>query len=140
MLFSYRVNDRRIPFRTRSNHLPEQDGGVGASIVYGRACMADEIELKLELTADGADAIAASGLLPGDPDIAAQRSIYFDTPDQDLAKTGLSLRIRRSGKKRIQTVQADGASAAGQFVRSEWECAVTEGTPNLEGQIGRAPV
>lgn len=94
--------------------------------------MADEIELKLELTADGADAIAASGLLPGDPDIAAQRSIYFDTPAQDLAKAGLSLRIRRSGKKRIQTVKADGASASGLFVRSEWECAVKDDTPILD--------
>src|SRR3546814_18282737 len=126
MLFSYRVNDRRIPFRTRSNHLPEQDGGVGASIVYGRACMADEIELKLELTADGADAIAASGLLPGDPDIAAQRSIYFATPDQDLAKTRLSLRLRRSGKTRTQTVKAAGGSAAGRFVRSHVTWAGTE--------------
>lgn len=94
--------------------------------------MADEIELKLELTADGADAMESSGFLPDHSKIAAQRSIYFDTADQRLAKAGLSLRIRRSGRTRVQTVKADGASAAGLFVRSEWERAVKDDIPILD--------
>lgn len=94
--------------------------------------MAEEIELKLELTPDAADAIAASGLLAGDPQTAQQRSIYFDTPDRILSKAGLSLRIRRSGRKRVQTVKADGASAAGLFARSEWERPVKDDTPILD--------
>ncbi len=94
--------------------------------------MADEIELKLELTRDAADRFEASNLLPGDPAKARQASIYFDTPDRDLQAAGLSLRIRRSGKKRIQTVKADGASAAGLFARSEWEQPVADDTPLLD--------
>lgn len=94
--------------------------------------MADEIELKLELTGDAAARIEASGLLPGDPRKVRQRSIYFDTPDRDLARAGFSLRIRRSGRKRIQTVKASGAGAAGLFVRSEWERAVTDDNPVLD--------
>ncbi|RIA46389.1 inorganic triphosphatase YgiF [Hephaestia caeni] len=94
--------------------------------------MADELELKLDLTSEAAAAFEASALLPGDPDIAAQHSIYFDTPDQALSKAGLSLRIRRSGRKRIQTVKADGASAAGLFARSEWERPVSNDTPVLD--------
>lgn len=94
--------------------------------------MADEIELKLDLTPEAADALEAAALLPGDPDIAEQRSIYFDTPDHILMKAGFSLRIRRSGRKRIQTVKANGASAAGLFVRSEWERPVRHDTPVLD--------
>lgn len=97
-----------------------------------KAFMAHEIELKLELTREAADAIEASALLAGDPQTAQQRSVYFDTPDRTLAKAGLSLRIRRSGKKRVQTVKADGASAAGLFARSEWERPVKTDTPILD--------
>ncbi|EXS69507.1 CYTH and CHAD domain-containing protein [Sphingobium sp. Ant17] len=94
--------------------------------------MADEIELKLELTPDAADAFEASALLPANPEKIEQGSVYFDTPDHALAKKGFSLRIRRSGRKRTQTVKADGASAAGLFVRSEWERAVKDDKPILD--------
>ncbi len=94
--------------------------------------MAHEIELKIELTHEAADAIQASGLLVGHPEAAQQRSIYFDTLERTLSKAGLSLRIRRSGRKRIQTIKADGASAAGLFTRSEWECPVKSDTPILD--------
>lgn len=94
--------------------------------------MADEIELKLELTREAADRVEASGLLPGEPQKTQQRSLYFDTPDRDLAKAGLSLRIRRSGRKRIQTVKAGGVSGAGLFARSEWERPVKDDRPILD--------
>lgn len=94
--------------------------------------MADEIELKLELADAAADRFKASDLSPGDPAVAQQVSIYFDTPDHHLRSAGLSLRIRRSGAGRIQTVKADGASAAGLFARSEWEQPVADDTPLLD--------
>ncbi|TPG42647.1 inorganic triphosphatase [Sphingomonas koreensis] len=94
--------------------------------------MAQEIELKLELTREAADAIEASGLLVGNPETVQQRSIYFDTPNQSLSKAGLSLRIRRSGAKRIQTVKASSGSAAGLFARSEWERPVKDDTPIVD--------
>lgn len=94
--------------------------------------MANEIELKLELTREAADIIEASGVLPSDHQTAQQRSIYFDTPDRTLSKAGFSLRIRRSGRKRTQTIKADGASAAGLFARSEWERPARNDTPALD--------
>lgn len=94
--------------------------------------MADEIELKLDVTPDAAAAFEDSELLPGDPEKVEQRSIYFDTPDHALLKKGLSLRIRRSGRKRIQAVKANGGVAAGLFVRSEWERAVKGDRPILD--------
>jgi inorganic triphosphatase YgiF len=94
--------------------------------------MADEVELKLALTSDAADLIATSGVLPSRSTTAKQRSIYFDTPTQRLREAGLTLRIRLSKRKRIQTVKANGASAAGLFARSEWERPVSNDVPILD--------
>jgi triphosphatase len=55
---------------------------------------------------------------------------YFDTPNQDLARRGVSLRIRRSGKKRIQTVKASGYRAVAS-ARGEWEWPTEEERPDL---------
>lgn len=94
--------------------------------------MADEIELKLELSPAAADRIAAAGLLAGEARAVRQLSIYFDTGERHVEKAGFSLRIRWSAGKRIQTIKADGASAAGLFVRSEWERPVEDDTPILD--------
>jgi len=94
--------------------------------------MADEVELKLEIAREDAAKFEASGLLADSPKKVRQISTYFDTPEQDVANAGFSLRIRRSGKKRVQTIKADGASAAGLFMRSEWERAAEDDTPVLD--------
>jgi triphosphatase len=94
--------------------------------------MADEVELKLALTPRAADLVAASGVFPGDATTAKQRSIYFDTPTRRLHEAGLTLRIRLSKRKRIQTVKADGSSSAGLFARSEWERPVSNDVPILD--------
>lgn len=97
-----------------------------------RSGLAQEIELKLELAADAVDALLRSDLLPGDPKIAELRSTYFDTPGEDLRAAGFSLRIRRSGNKRVQTVKAAGTSTAGLFARPEWEKPVESDSPVLD--------
>jgi inorganic triphosphatase YgiF len=94
--------------------------------------MADEIELKLELSPADADRIVASKLFGESAKVAQQVSTYFDTGENALAKAGFSLRIRRSGKTRIQTIKADGASGAGLFARTEWERPVNDDTPVLD--------
>ncbi|MGE4431011.1 MAG: CHAD domain-containing protein [Sphingobium sp.] len=93
--------------------------------------MVDEIELKLELSPEGIDALEASGLLPGEAATAQQRSIYFDTADHDLADAGFSLRIRKTDRKRIQTVKA-ASTSAGLYVRPEWERPVKDDAPILD--------
>ena len=94
--------------------------------------MADEIELKLELTQEAVDALDAVAFWPDGGVVADQRSTYFDTPDHALSHAGLSLRIRRSGRKRVQTVKAERASAGGLFVRSEWERGVEDDIPVID--------
>lgn len=103
----------------------------GAVLEEGLA-VPEELELKLELSRGGADALAASDLLGRARARAEQRSIYFDTPDQALFQSGLSLRIRRSGRQRIQTVKSGDAKAAGLFTRPEWEQPVSDDTPVLD--------
>jgi len=94
--------------------------------------VADEVELKLELTLPAAEALQRSGVLTGAPRVTRHRSIYFDTPDHQLAAAGLSLRIRADGDGRIQTVKAGGAPAAGLFARPEWEMPVEDDRPLLD--------
>ncbi|TCU58708.1 inorganic triphosphatase YgiF [Novosphingobium sp. PhB57] len=91
----------------------------------------EEAELKLELAPDSADQLEASGLFAGEPALIPQHAIYFDTPDHDLSKAGLSLRVRRDGSKRVQTVKADGPSA-GMFIRPEWERPVPDDEPIID--------
>ncbi|WP_244540560.1 CHAD domain-containing protein [Hyphomicrobium sp. CS1BSMeth3] len=87
------------------------------------------MELKLELQPEAADRLEAAAPFAGKPDIIRQHAIYFDTPDHALANVGLSLRVRRNGDKRVQTIKAYGAAAAGIFVRSEWEREVEDNNP-----------
>lgn len=91
--------------------------------------MADETELKLELVPAAAAMLLASDLLPAARSSGRLQAIYFDTVDHRLAKAGLSLRIRRSGRRRVQTVKADGGMAAGLFARREWERTVADDVP-----------
>ncbi len=58
------------------------------------------------------------------------RAIYFDTPDLQLARAGVELRVRRQGRQNIQAVKARGAYAAGLVQRDELEVPVPEALPH----------
>jgi len=94
--------------------------------------LAQEVELKLELTPHAFEAIIDSGMLPGETITTRLRSLYFDTPKEDLRAAGFTLRIRESGERRIQTVKAAGTGAAGLFARQEWEKPVESDSPVLD--------
>ncbi|RWL78766.1 MAG: inorganic triphosphatase [Mesorhizobium sp.] len=91
-----------------------------------------ETELKLELSRSGAGSLLKKNPFASSPAILQQRSIYFDTPDWDLSKRGLSLRIRQSGNERIQTVKVGNGAAAGPFKREEFEQPVAGEVPTLD--------
>lgn len=89
-----------------------------------------EIELKLECRLSDLPVLAAHPLLGGTKRRPVRLvSTYFDTPDSDLRKAGLSLRVRRSGKSYLQTVKA-GEGQAGLFDRSEWERRIMQPEPD----------
>lgn len=94
--------------------------------------LAREIELKLELTAEAAEVLIKSNLLPAKTSVLRQCTIYFDTPAQDLSEAGFEIRIREAAGRRIQTVKATGSQTAGLFARPEWERPVENDSPVLD--------
>ena len=58
-----------------------------------------------------------------------QVSVYFDTKRLKLKHSGLTLRVRRTGNRYIQTIKSDDGSP---FERGEWETAVGDGRPDLK--------
>ena len=96
--------------------------------------MNQEIELKLELPREAVEAFEQSSLTPDPGERAELSAIYFDTPDRLLRRQGYSLRIRRSGAKRVQTVKADSAEGGG---KSERGCALDR--PGDRLRIAAAP-
>jgi triphosphatase len=87
--------------------------------------VSDEVELKFDVEPASVEALRATPILAA---VAAHRqaseSLYFDTKDGALRKAGVSLRVRRSGGRNVQTAKRKRGSAAGLFVREEWEAEV----------------
>lgn len=91
-----------------------------------------EVELKLALTPASATRlkdIAFIRALKKPPRCATEVSVYFDTEKHKLHKKGVMLRVRRSGKKHVQTVKLSGNSGA--LERDEWETEIASAEPDL---------
>ena len=91
-----------------------------------------EVELKFHLPP------GSRAVLEGYPALATAAvehrhlaSTYFDTPDRALDRCGLTLRVRRDGESRTQTVKSrsDGHGVA--VSRGEWEWPIDQDAPEL---------
>jgi inorganic triphosphatase YgiF len=86
-----------------------------------------ETELKLAVTPEAAARLARHPLLRalrrGPSRKTRLASTYFDTEGLDLATAGVALRLRRDGRKWIQTVKgpAEKGAAGGMTARTEFE-------------------
>lgn len=94
-----------------------------------------EVELKLLLSAPSLAALKRHPALQ-QPSASAPRTrlehtVYFDTPDLSLARQGLSLRVRRHGKDRVQTLKSAGDGQTVAAVRGEWQWPVDQDAPIL---------
>jgi inorganic triphosphatase YgiF len=74
----------------------------------------------------------ASGRRP-----ASLVSVYFDTKKLKLRRKALSLRIRRAGRRVVQTVKQETGSTT--FARNEWEHDINSRQPDLE-VVGNTPL
>jgi triphosphatase len=85
-----------------------------------------ETELKLSLPASAVDALKADPLL-AKARKARKRldNIYFDTPDRALARASIGLRLRKDGRRWLQTVKNGGRAQGGLHQREEIEFAVS---------------
>ena len=87
--------------------------------------MSDEVELKFDVEPASAGPLRATPLLAAAVAHGHEsESLYFDTPGGALRKAGISLRVRRSAGRNVQTVKRKRGNAAGLFVREEWEAEV----------------
>ncbi len=101
--------------------------------------MSDPVEIELKLELDPADAARIGRVAPlkGSGFTEARLvSTYFDTADGDLRAAGYTLRVRRQGERRIQTVKAEGPGGAGLFVRPEWEREIAGEAPVVDAASG----
>ena len=87
-----------------------------------------EIELKLSIAPAHMGKLARCA-----PLIAATRSrpvtrrvynVYYDTPEGDLARQGMALRLRRLGGRWVQTLKAGGGAQTGLHRNDEYEIAL----------------
>ncbi len=81
-----------------------------------------EVELKFDLPRAALRAFRAhpalAGVVPAERQLLA---LYFDTPREELARRGMSLRLRRSGASWVQCLKAGRSGAGGLHARDEWE-------------------
>lgn len=90
--------------------------------------MAVETELKLRITPESMGRLKRHPLLKtlaATP--AATRklhNVYYDTPGLELQKHAMALRLRRAGRKWLQTLKGGGGVEAGLHSRNEWETPV----------------
>lgn len=91
-----------------------------------------ETELKLLVPRDAMRRMSTHPLLKGRARPVTQKlySIYFDTPGLDLWRQGVALRLRRDGRRWIQTVKGGGTAQAGLHQRVEIEAQVAGPFPD----------
>jgi triphosphatase len=117
---------------------PTQPAARGTGAEPGAAGRNAEIELKLLAEPDALARLHEAPVVTRHARnggvVRRLDAVYYDTPDRTLYRNGLSLRVRRSGSRYIQTLKRvlpDG----GNFARQEWECPVETVAPDL----GRLP-
>src|SRR5262245_54063426 len=100
--------------------------------------MGIETEIKFEVSPGDLQKLAVSrSLRPSDGQLVEHRhlvSTYFDTPNHLLKKSGISLRVRQAGKKRIQTIKTAANGVA--VERGEWEKRIKGDEPDLRAARG----
>jgi len=98
--------------------------------------MAEEIEIKLAVPPERAGEVRRLELLRG---LAEKRgstrqlsTVYFDTPEQALAKRGIALRIRSAGRRKLQTIKLPAEGPGGLQIQREVETPVAGDRPEFD--------
>jgi inorganic triphosphatase YgiF len=90
-----------------------------------------EIELKLTLPPQQVAAfrkrMARRRSVPVQQDLVTR---YFDSPDFALSAQGVALRVRRVGRRWLQTLKTEGERQGGLSRRAEFEMAIRRGEPD----------
>lgn len=97
--------------------------------------MPTEIELKLRLPPDCVARLQRNPLLKSlsisSPVTRKLYSVYYDTSNFDLRRSGIAFRLRREGKRWVQTVKGGGSAIAGLHQRDEWDAPILKAQPDF---------
>lgn len=103
--------------------------------------MADEIELKLALGAEAPEGLRRHPRLAGlAPARTRLGNTYYDTPEGDLERAHMALRLRRAGEGLRQTLKTRGQGGGGLSTRGEWEWEVPGPGLDLDGLAALPPM
>jgi triphosphatase len=98
--------------------------------------MSVETELKLSLSPEYLERLKRHPLLksPAGSRAITRKlyNIYYDTPSLELRRNALALRLRRVGKRWLQTLKRNGSVQTGLHQRDEWEMPVPRETLDLD--------
>ena len=73
--------------------------------------MSSEIELKFRIPPARLAALRRA-VATRSAQVLPLAAVYFDTPDEQLARARVALRLRREGAVWVQTLKAEGGSAS----------------------------
>jgi triphosphatase len=105
---------------------------VGGSPGAKEAAISIEIELKLAAAAADLPKLRAALVTMGSVPTETQLvSTYYDTANFDLERQGITLRVRKSGRRHVQTVKTADIAGGAEAGRGEWEDPITRATPDL---------
>lgn len=95
------------------------------------------LEVEIKLTGGKAALRAAEAVLRReagrvDWSVDALSTSYYDTVDRRLSKRGVSYRVRRKGRKFLQTVKAASVGVGALVARPEWEMELPNAKPALD--------
>jgi inorganic triphosphatase YgiF len=92
-----------------------------------------EIELKLSFPAAVLRKLGAHRLMKGAarPVTRKLHTVYYDTPSLDLWRRGVALRVRRAGRRWVQTVKGGGSVRGGLHRRTEIESEIAGPQPDF---------
>ena len=91
-----------------------------------------EVELKLTFPAEARARIDRHpALQEASSQVQHLRTVYYDTPDLTLERSGLTLRVRTDGDQRVQTLKSKGVGNGVAQSRGEWEWPIRTDKPDF---------